>query len=357
MNTHDIDTLDQELRSLQEDVPPMPGDFHAGWMTKVEEEAMQKNNRRNSWTRALSVAAALVFVIGGTLLTRDDFAPGQSAGQEYGYTSSYGSTNGYSLRSTANSVAYDSVAYEESYDGGTVMMAKAAGTDAAEEIAAEKKIIRTASLSITTQTYEESLASLKQLCEEKGGWISYIYENADSDRRTASLTMRVPSAELDAFLTGAGNTGRITWRSESADDVTDSYYDTKARLETQQALMARLQALITDAADLSDLLALESQIADTQYQIDRLQASLNSTDRQVDYATVDVTLREEIPSDSLTDVEKTLGQRIADAIQTGWEAFTDFLSDMAVFLAAALPFIAVVAVVVIVVKIIRRKKQ
>lgn len=354
-STENFDKLDQDLRSLQEDVPPMPEDFHTGWMTKVEEEAMQKNTKRTSWTRILSVAAALVFVVGSTLLTRDDLAPSKSAQEEYGYTS-YGATNGYSLRGagSASNTVYNS---EASYDGGTVMMTKSTSDMAVEEATEAKKIIRTASLSITTQTYEESLAYLKQLCEEKGGWISYTYENADSDRRTASLTMRVPSAELDAFLTGAGDTGRITWRSESADDVTESYYDTKARLETQQALMARLQALVTDAADLSDLLALEAQIADTQYQIDRLQASLNSTDQQVDYATVDVSLREELPADSLTDVEKSLGERIMNAIETGWEAFTDFLSDTAVFLAAALPFIAVAAMLVIVVKIIKKRRK
>jgi len=357
MNTHEMDNLDQELRSLQEEVPPMPEDFHAGWMKKVEEEAMQKQTKRTAWTRILSVAAALVFVVGGTLLTRDDLAPSKATQEEYSYTS-YGATSGYSLRGagSASNTVYDS---EASYDDGMVMMAKSTSDMAApvEDAFEEKKIIRTASLTITTQTFDESLASLKALCEEKGGWIAYIYENADSYRRTATLTLRVPSNELDAFLTGAGDTGRITHRSESADDVTDSYYDTKTRLETQQALMARLQALITEAADLSDLLELESQIADTQYQIDRLQASLNSTDRQVDYATVDVSLREERPADSLTDVEKTLGERLMDAIETGWEAFTEFMSDMAVFLAAALPFIGVVAVVVIVVKIIRRKKK
>ena len=356
MNTHDMDTLDQDLRSLQEDVPPMPEDFHAGWMKKVEEEAMQKQTKRTSWTRILSVAAALVFVVGGTLLTRDDLAPSTSAQEDYSYTS-YGATGGYSLRAagTASNTVYDS---EASYDDGMVMMAKATSDTAALEASApEKKVIRTASLTITTQTFDESLANLKALCEEKGGWIAYIYENADSYRRTATLTLRIPSGELDAFLTGVGDTGRITHRSESADDVTDSYYDTVARLETQKALMARLQALITEAADLSDLLELESQIADTQYQIDRLQANLNSTDRQVDYATVDVSLREERPADSLTDVEKTLGERLMDAIETGWEAFTEFLSDMAVFLAAALPFIGVVVVLVIVVKVIRRKKK
>ncbi len=354
-STENFDQLDQDLRSLQEDVPPMPEDFHAGWMTKVEEETMQKTSKRNSWTRILSVAAALVFVVGGTLLTRDDLAPSKAPQEDYTYTS-YGTTNGYSLRGagSASNTVYDS---EASYDGGMVMMAKSTSDMAVEEATEAKKIIRTASLTITTQQFDESLAALKQLCEEKGGWISYCYENASSYRRTANLTLRIPASELDAFLTGVGDAGRITRRSESADDVTESYYDTQTRLETQRALMARLQALVTDAADLSDLLALESQIADTQYQIDRLQANLNSTDRQVDYATVDVSLQEEIPSDSLTDVEKSLGERLMDAIQTGWEAFAEFLGDMAVFIAAALPFIGVIVVLVIVVKIIRKKKK
>ena len=85
--------------------------------------------------------------------------------------------------------------------------------------------------------------------------------------------------QLDDYFSGTSGLGRVISREESATDVTESYYDTQARLETQQALMARLQALVTDAADLSDLLTLESQIAETQYQIDRLQSSLNSTDR------------------------------------------------------------------------------
>lgn len=348
MNQHDpMDLLDQELKSLREDVPPMPEDFHAGWMKQVEEEAMQKPSKKVSLSRILSVAAAAVFIIGGTLMTRDELAPAKYAQQNYSYSESATGTS-YSMRGASNEMA--------SYDTGSVMMTKST-SDTAAAASSEQKIIRTASLTISTQTFEESLAALKQMCSDAGGWVSYSSESAGSERRTASLTMRIPAEQLDSFLTGAGGAGRITWRSESADDVTESYYDTKARLETQQALMARFQALITDAADLSDLLALESQMADTQYQIDALQASLNSTDRQVDYATVDVSLREEIPSDSITDADLTLGERIAHAIQTGWEAFTDFISDMAVFLAAALPFMAVVAVLAIVVKLIRKRKK
>lgn len=350
MNMYEDEKLDQALRNLSEDVPPMPEDFHAGWMKQVEEEAMEKPRRRTPWNRILSTAAALVFVVGGTLLTKDTLSPAtpntaKYAKETYEAESTYDSVVGYSMRSAANGVA--ETAY---YDDAVAATEGAASTQ-------EQKIIRTASLSISTQTFEDSLAALKQLCLDKGGWIAYAYESDSSTRRTASLTLRIPAQELDSFLTGAGDTGRITSRSESADDVTESYYDTKTRLETQQALLARLQALITDAADLSDLLTLESQIADTQYQIDRLQSNLDSTDRQVDYATVDVSLREEIPADSLTDPERSLRQRILDGITTGLNACASFFADMLVFLAAALPFMGIAGAIALVVFIIVKKRK
>ena len=358
----ELDRLQDTLSALDSGIPPMPEDFHAGWMQKVEEEAMEKKNRtekpsrKTVMTRVLSAAAALVFVVGGTLLTRDTLSPSvqtaipKEAAYDGGdYDSASG--GGYALQRSYMQTTENS-SLDTAYAGETVLTA-----DTAEMSSQEKKVIRTASLSITTTAFDDSLLTLRTLCEASGGWVAYASESSGSSRRTASLTLRIPSAQLDAFLEGAGGAGRVTRREESADDVTESYYDTRTRLETQQALMARLQALVTDAADLSDLLALESQIADTQYQIDSLQSRLNSTDRQVDYATVNVSLREELPSDSITDVEMTLGQRIGHALTTGWDLFTSFLGDTAVFLVAALPFLALAAAAWFIIRLVRRSRR
>ena len=102
MNTHENDVLDQELRALADDVPPMPEDFHAGWMKKEEEEAMQKKPSKIRWTRILSIAAALVFVIGGTMLSRDSFSGAPRTSET---TTAYNAPSGginYSMRSSAS---------------------------------------------------------------------------------------------------------------------------------------------------------------------------------------------------------------------------------------------------------------
>ena len=352
---HNIDeneVLRDALSGLNEDVPPMPEGLHAAWMQKVEDDQMEKKTTRKSLTRFLSIAAAMVFVVGGTLLTKDTLSSDalnmKSAPQENGAVM---------LRSSAND-AYHFTADEDSA-APMLMMAKGVTTTSASvPVETDKKIIRTASLTIATQTFEDSLNALKSACEGQGGWIESSSENVNSysGLRTAYLTLRVPQDSLDAYLAGADGLGRITSKSESAQDVTASYQDTRTRLDTQIALMERLQALITESGDLSDLLALESQIADTQYQIDSLQSSLNRTDRQVTYSTVDVTLKEEKVAE-LTDTRVSFGERLASAVTVGVEAFVTFLQDMAVFLVAALPFIAIVAVLALVIRIIKRRKK
>ena len=359
MYEHDEnEVLRDALTRLNEEVPPMPEGLHTAWMQKVEADMTQTQEKKprifQQATRWLSVAAALVFVIGGTLLTRDHLAPADAATQ---------STNATAMYSMKRSASYDTAEdaeVEYAVENG-VMLTMVAGAQVADDLpaATEKKIIRTASMTIVTQTFAESLDALRSDCEGHGGWIESSSENVNSysGLRTAYLTLRVPQTALDTYLASTEGLGRVTSRSESAEDVTESYQDTAARLATQQALMVRLQALITESGDLSDLLALESQIAETQYEIDRLQSSLNATDRQVTYSTVNVTLKEE-KTVELTDSTVSFGERLKAAIATGFNTLESFLADMVVFLVAALPFIAIVAVAFIVVKLIlRRKKQ
>ena len=70
------------LEQMAEEVPPMPADFHDRWMNAVRAEARDAApaaedttpNKTVSLvrrTRILSVAAAFVFLIGGTLLWRN----------------------------------------------------------------------------------------------------------------------------------------------------------------------------------------------------------------------------------------------------------------------------------------------
>lgn len=350
----------------------MPEGLHAAWMQRLENSQRpvagsekprtEKLFTRKSFTRFLSVAAAAVFIIGGTALTRDDLnaTTMNSAAQRVQTLDVKGAREPVEEEFALAEAYDDSWAVEDGAFTMTTMTAKARGVsnDAAAAVPAEKKIIRSASMTIVTKDYDAALENLRALCLAEGGWVEHSSESTSSSTqlRTAWLTLRIPQDALDGYLAGSQQLGRITSQSESATDVTASYQDTQARLDTQMALMDRLKALITESADLSDLLALESQMADTQYTIDALQSSLNATDRQVSYSTVDITLKEE-DEPELTDTTVSLGDRIGAALHTGWDALTGFVGDAAVFLVAALPFIGIVAALIIGVNIWRKIKR
>ena len=82
MNPQADPVLDAELAQMAEEVPPMPADFHAAWMSAVRAEAAKTSPAQeeseqkppvslNRWTRILSIAAAFVFLIGGTIIYRN----------------------------------------------------------------------------------------------------------------------------------------------------------------------------------------------------------------------------------------------------------------------------------------------
>lgn len=348
------------LSALAQDVPPPPADFHEGWTKRVEEDAMMRQEQENrnasparrGWLKGLSVAAAAVFVIGGALLTRDTLAPRNGAGQTIQQTTAYDAKP--EMDFAASDVGYGNASVARSAPKMTVYSAE---TGAADEIGGQK-IIRTVTLTIATGRYDDCLEALQTLCQETGGNVTYLSEDTGSGGvRRASVTLRVPADKVDGFLDGAAAAGRVTHREETASDVTESYQDTQARLETQEALMARLQALMTDTGTLSDLLELESKIAETQYTIDSLRDSLNRTDRRVDYTTVDVTVREETDVSGAASGERPLLERLQSGFAAGWGAFVDFLEDAVVFLTAALPFLAVVALAWGIVHLARKHRK
>ena len=75
-NREDPGMIDRMLETMAQETPEMPADFHARWTEQIRAEAAEarENTRQESrrqWRYILSAAAVFVFLIGGTLLTRN----------------------------------------------------------------------------------------------------------------------------------------------------------------------------------------------------------------------------------------------------------------------------------------------
>lgn len=223
-----------------------------------------------------------------------------------------------------------------------------------------RKIIYSSAYSIETKAFDDSVRSLDSLCTKYGAYYerSNTYSTGGNARR-ATFTVRVPVGNYQAFIGEADSIGVVVSSSQNNKDVTESYFDTEARLESAKIREERVLEILKNSADLDDVLALERELADIRYEIESYTGTLRKYDSLISYATVEINISEvqEYVAPKVEPV--SFGERIASAFGRGIEEFKDGFEDFVVFLSYNfIPLIIwaiIIVVLVIVVKVIIKK--
>lgn len=219
------------------------------------------------------------------------------------------------------------------------------------------KRIYTGYMEMQTLDFDAASSGIDALVEELGGYFQQSStSNGNSGYRHASYTVRVPAEQFDTFFQKAGALCHVTYSNTNTDDVSESYYDTEARLETARIKLERLQTLLAKATSMEDIITIESAISETEWEIENLSGTLRHYDALVDYATIDVELSEVYKLSGQDEAVTTFGGRLGQSFVNGLKAVGNALEDFAVWLAYSWVWLLVIAaVIVVVVRIVRRK--
>lgn len=360
------DALEQALSRLYQSAAEPSDSFETGWRAAVrrEESISMKTNRnekRHIWRAIAPACAALVLVVGslwaGTLEPGLEGNVSKTAVQR---RTSPG--NGApSAMYTAESADYDTAATAGGVanTGAGLASGNSASAPQPTALSTDRKLVRTASLTVSTTAFDADAAQVQALLESMGGYVEDLYQYGDTEykgTRTITLSMRVPTDQLDAFLTSLEGVGRVTNRSESTTDMTLQYADNAARLQTLRDMLTRLNELLFKAEDVSDLIEIQSAISDAQYQIDSYETTQRSIDRQVDMSAVRLTLEEETPAQSAAAGDVSLGERISAGLNASVKWLGQFFRNMLVFIVMALPVVVPVAIIAVAVWLIVRRR-
>ena len=227
-----------------------------------------------------------------------------------------------------------------------------------EDRLANAKMVYTANIEAETTDFDACTAALEELVERLGGYLEYASTGSYGDgSRNASYTVRVPSAEFKGFLASVGEIGHVVSQDQNADNISERYYDTESRLNTQRTKMERLQALLAKAENMEDIISLETAIAETELEIEQLTGSLRHYDALVDYATVELRLREVLRLSTVEEAPPTFGSRLGNAFTDGLRSFGDFLQGLAIFLAYNWIWLLILAVILLLVVKLSRRRQ
>lgn len=253
---------------------------------------------------------------------------------------------GYWSNNSKSDDSYD----EDGYD--------ADGTPASDPASRPVKMIYNGYMEMQTQDFDTAASGIEALVRELGGYFqqSSVSNRGSSSYRYGSYTIRIPAAQFETFFQRAGQLCHVTYTNTTADDVSESYYDTEARLETARIKLERLQQLLAKATSMEDIITIESAISETEWDIENLSGTLRHYDALVDYATVNVELSEVYQLSGQDKAVTTFGGRLGQSFVNGLRAVGSALEDFAVWLAYSWVWLAVIAAAaVIVIRIVRRR--
>lgn len=153
----------------------------------------------------------------------------------------------------------------------------------------------------------------------------------------STITYRAPIGAVEGLLALTAELGVESWRTRSATDVGARVADVAARVTSARASLDRLNALMARAESLTDVIALESQIASRQAELESLLAQQAELADQTAMATVTATL-----------ATKAAGQDDGSSgfgagLRAGLDALATAGGAVLTALGWALPFLAVIA--------------
>ncbi|GGV83845.1 hypothetical protein GCM10015535_27680 [Streptomyces gelaticus] len=213
-------------------------------------------------------------------------------------------------------------------------------------------VIRTATLSVEVTNVPKAAAVARSVAESSGGLVaSEETERVDDTHDMSHLVLRVPQGEYDAVLKELAGTGKLLSRTSSAKDVTDQVVDVESRIATQRASVARVRKLMEQAGKLSDVVTLEGELSSRQATLESLLAQQASLKDRTSLATVTLDLSE--PETVVKDGDDDPG--FLDALGGGWHAFVTMLLWLAMAAGAAAPFLAALAALVLLWRLLRRR--
>ena len=216
---------------------------------------------------------------------------------------------------------------------------------------ADRQVITTGWVTITVDDPMDAAADAVRITEQAGGRIDGRSEYApkdDTDRGSATLTLRIPSEQLTAALDKLRELGTVEEVSLNASDVTMATQDLDARITALSASVDRLLALLATATDTDTLIQLETAISDRQAQLESLESERRYYADQVSLSTVTLNLVTEYAGPVAKPVT------FVDGLVAGWNAFVAFFSGLLVAIGVLLPFLVLAGLITFVIIVLVR---
>jgi anti-sigma factor RsiW len=193
-------------------------------------------------------------------------------------------------------------------------------------------IARTVALTIVVKDVDAARASLDSILAQHRGYSAQLNTfRPENGPRSLQSSLRIPANELQSAVAAIKTLGRMETESQSGEEVSQQHADLVARLKTARETEERFRDILQQrTGKVSDVLEVEQSIARVRGEIEGMEAEQKALEHRVDFASVDVQLREEYKA-RFDSPAASVSTRIHNAFVAGYQNATESLLGFVLF--------------------------
>ena len=358
----------------------LPDTFHQDLRQKLQELGHNKVKKRffnQNWSWVAGVAAVfIVAVIGISSLPGLNIGSSKAAKED----AAYGATQFTARSGGAEPAAPEegkreilqfsesmAVSPEMDQAAGFALNNAAITFDKAKESqqqSFERKIITSGSVSLEVTDFDDKMERISELAEKNGGYVENsnvendVYYGAEgkSDKlKTGSITLRIPAAKFSSTVEEVKALGEVINHNSNSVDITDQYYDTTVRVDNLKVQETRLRELVAMAKNVEEILKIENELNRVRSDIELMSTDIKRWDKQVDLSSLYVNMREVKEGKLETVNVPTIWTKAYKGFIKAVNSIIRGMEALFVFVVTSLPYIVILAIVLLIVYFIVRK--
>lgn len=167
----------------------------------------------------------------------------------------------------------------------------------------DRKVIVNGDLQLAVADPDASLAQVRSLVEEMGGYVVNSEAWSDGEYRYAKAEVRVPADQFQPAIERLRRLAlRVMRETITGEDVTEEYVDLESRLRSLRATADQLQALLQDAQTVDEALNVSAEMGRVGEQIEQVVGRMQYLDDRVALSTIAISLEPDRPTPTPTPV-------------------------------------------------------
>lgn len=221
-------------------------------------------------------------------------------------------------------------------------------------ILAERKIIRSANLTIEVENFDEASNNIDSIIlgigivQESNISTEKVYVNDKLKLiKKGTIVLRVNKDKFDSVVNNLKGIGEVYNQAINGQDVTDRYVDTESRLRLLKLEQSRLEAYLVKLEDLDKIFRTESRLTEIRQEIESLTGNLNKISSLVELSTITITMNEKYPDSGQKPKPVTYGQKLLDNLKSSLEGVVSFLGELLIIIVAAIPVLILLGLFVL----------